>query len=171
MNNIDPEADYEDPAMGDEEGESNINQGRQDQFKQVPEDSISAADGEEVEGEGQEESYPARVNIVIDKPGKGALAVETVAQDGVIVIDNIYYYPDASYALAKTADKAHERQDMYVGPPFGNLDEDLQVLFEKYLDERGINTALALFVPDYIDMKEQKEYLRWLSNVKGFVEA
>jgi complement component 1 Q subcomponent-binding protein, mitochondrial len=171
LNNIDPEADYEDPAMGDEEDMSNINQGRQDQFKQAPEDSISAADGEQGEGEGQEESYPARVNIVVEKPGKGALAVETVAQDGVIVIDNVYYYPDASYALAKTADKAHERQDMYVGPPFGNLDEDLQVLFEKYLDERGINTALALFVPDYIDMKEQKEYLRWLSNVKGFVEA
>jgi complement component 1 Q subcomponent-binding protein len=170
MNNVEPEADYEDPAMGDEE-DMNTNGGRQDQSKQASEDSISAADGEEGETEGQEESYPARVNVVIEKPGKGALAVETVAQDGIIVIDNVYYYPDASYALAKTADKAHERQDMYVGPPFGNLDEDLQVLFEDYLDERGINAALALFVPDYIDMKEQKEYLRWLSNVKGFVAA
>jgi hypothetical protein len=26
---------------------------------------------------------------------------------------------------------------MYTGPPFGNLDEDLQVLLERYLDERG----------------------------------
>jgi complement component 1 Q subcomponent-binding protein len=60
---------------------------------------------------------------------------------------------------------------MYAGPPFGNLDEDLQVLFERYLDERGINTSLALFVPDYIDFKEQKEYLSWLENVKGFVSA
>ena len=33
------------------------------------------------------------------------------------------------------------------------------------------NTALAIFVPDYIDMKEQKEYVRWLENVKSFVEA
>lgn len=149
----------------------NINQGRSENFKVAPEDSISAADGEDGEGNEHEDSYPARVNVVIEKAGKGALAVETVAQDGVIVIDNVYYYPDASYALAKSAEKAHERQDMYVGPPFGNLDEDLQVLFEKYLDERGINTALALFVPDYIDMKEQKEYMRWLSNVKSFVEA
>jgi complement component 1 Q subcomponent-binding protein, mitochondrial len=173
LNNIDPESDYEDRAMGDEEDidSENINQGRQDQFKVAPEDSMSAADGEEAEGGDQEESYPARVNIVIEKPGKGALAVETVAQDGMIVIDNVYFYPDASYALAKTAEKAHERQDLYVGPPFGNLDEDLQVLFEKYLDERGINTSLALFVPDYIDMKEQREYLRWLSNVKSFVGA
>jgi len=119
----------------------------------------------------QAESFPARVNIVVEKEGKGALAVETVAQDGSIIIDNVYYYTNAAHAHAKSAEKAHERQELYVGPPFGNLDEDLQILLERYLDERGINTALALFVPDYIDMKEQKEYLRWLSNVKSFVEA
>jgi complement component 1 Q subcomponent-binding protein len=87
------------------------------------------------------------------------------------MIENVYHYVDASHAHAKTAEKIAERQDLYVGPPFGNLDEDLQVLLEQYLDERGINTALAIFVPDYIDMKEQKEYLRWLSNVKDFVAA
>lgn len=161
--------------MEDEEDieSENVDRDRQDQLKAASEAASedSAADGEEAESEDHEMSYPARVNIVIEKPGTGALAVETIAQDGAIVIDNVYYYPDAAHALAKTADKAHERQDMYIGPPFGNLDEDLQILFEKYLDERGINTALALFVPDYIDMKEQREYLRWLSNVKSFVDA
>ncbi|KAI9745956.1 MAG: Mitochondrial acidic protein mam33 [Claussenomyces sp. TS43310] len=174
LNSIDPESDYQDRAIGDEEDveSDNINQGSRKDFKVAPEDSIAAADGEGAEAEEAEESsFPARVNVVIEKAGKGALAVETVAQDGMIVIDNVYYYADAEYAHAKTAEKAHERQEMYVGPPFGNLDEDLQVLLERYLDERGINTALALFVPDYIDMKEQREYLSWLSNVKGFVEA
>jgi len=150
----------------------NINQEEQKDFKIAPEDSVAAADDEGAEGvEDQEPSFPARVNIVIEKPGKGALAVESVAQDGEIVIDNVYYYTDASHAQAKTAEKLHERQDLYVGPPFGNLDEDLQVLLERYLDERGINSALAIFVPEYIDMKEQREYLRWLSNVKDFIEA
>lgn len=54
---------------------------------------------------------------------------------------------------------------MYLGPPFGNLDEDLQVILERYLDERGINTALALFVPDYVDYKEQREYVTWLNGM------
>jgi len=142
LNAIDPEADYNDRAMADEEdidGE-NISQGSQKNFKGAPEDSMSAADSEGAEGEEEESSFPARVNIVIEKPGKGALAVETVAQDGMIVIDNVYYYTDASYAHAKTAELAHKRQEMYVGPPFGNLDEDLQVLLESYLDDRGINT-------------------------------
>jgi len=152
LNNLDPEADYQDRAMGDEE------------------DLDGEEKSENEEGQNEEEpSYPARVNVVVEKAGKGALAIETVAQDGMIVIENVYYYKDAAHAYAKTVDKVHERQDLYVGPPFNNLDEDLQILLERYLEQRGINTALAIFVPDYIDMKEQREYLGWLSNVKDFV--
>lgn len=157
LNSIDPENDYPDRAMGDEE----------DGEQKSPDDAEEGAEGQEE----PEPSFPARLNIVIEKPGKGAMAVESVVQDGMVVIENVYYYTNAAHAQPKTAEQAHERQDFYVGPPFGNLDEDLQVLLERYLDERGINTALAIFVPDYIDMKEQKEYVRWLENVKGFVEA
>jgi complement component 1 Q subcomponent-binding protein len=171
LNAIDPEADYQDRALGDEEDSDNINQGNEKDFKVAPEDSVAEADNEGL-GEGdQEQSFPARVNVIVEKPGKGALAVEAIAQDGMIMIENAYFYGDASLAHAKTADKIHARQDLYVGPPFSNLDEDLQVLLERYLEERGVNTALAIFVPDYIDMKEQKEYLNWLSNVRDFVDA
>ena len=104
------------------------------------------------------------MNVTIEKPGKGAVQIETVAQDGMIAIDNVYFFPEAELADAKTAEKDWVRRGMYTGPPFGNLDEDLQVLLERYLDERGVNTALALFVPDYIDYKEQREYLNWLSS-------
>ncbi|KAL2074057.1 hypothetical protein VTL71DRAFT_7835 [Oculimacula yallundae] len=156
LNAMDPEADYQDPAMSDEA----------DVDGKSPEEQNE--DGSEEE---PERSFPARLNIVVEKASKGALSVEAVVEDGMVVIDNVYYYKNAAHAHAKSADMVHERQDLYVGPPFGNLDEDLQVLLEKYLDERGINTALAIFVPDYIDMKEQKEYVRWLESVKGFVEA
>ena len=37
-------------------------------------------------------------------------------------------------------------------------------MLERYLDERGINTELALWVPEYIDFKEQREYIDWLSS-------
>ncbi|TEY63938.1 hypothetical protein BOTCAL_0149g00230 [Botryotinia calthae] len=160
LNAYDPDADeFQDRAMSDED--PNIDPA--DPSELNPENPSDA----EVESQG----FPARVNIIVEKKGKGALAIETVAEDGMIVIDNVYYYADAAHAYAKTTEAVHQRQDMYVGPPYGNLDEDLQVLMERYLDERGINQALAIFVPDYIDMKEQKEYLRWLKNVKGFVEA
>lgn len=152
-----------------------VNQGRTSDgnIKGAPEDSVAPADRpeyEDLEDEGRDQSFPARANIRIERPGKGALAIEAVAQDGDFVIDNFYYFPNAELAEPKTADKDWERRALYTGPPFGNLDEDLQILLEKYLEERGINTRMALFIPDYIDYKEQKEYLRWLNNVKSFVE-
>lgn len=102
--------------------------------------------------------------MTIEKAGHGALQVETVAQDGMIVIENVYYFPNAELADAKTADQDWTRRGLYTGPPFGNLDQDLQVMLERYLDERGVNTALALWVPEYIDFKEQREYLTWLAS-------
>ncbi|KAF3175331.1 hypothetical protein TWF788_008443 [Orbilia oligospora] len=121
--------------------------------------------------EASEPAYPARLNITIEKSTSGALQVEAIAQDGMIIVENVHYHPSVELATAQTAEADWERRGRYVGPPFGNLDEDLQVLLERYLDERGINTALALFVPDYIDYKEQKEYVSWLKNVKSFVQA
>ena len=167
--NLDPEADFEDRAMDDEENDDSTNgNGAQSQdFKAEPQDPVE----DDSEESRDEPSYPARVNVVVAKPEKGALLIETVAQDGMITIEQVYYYSDVSYALDKTAQTAHERQEMYAGPSFGTLDEELQLLFDKYLDERGINTNLALFVPDYIEMKEEKEYMTWLTKVKNFVGA
>ncbi|KAF3926775.1 hypothetical protein ABW21_db0208753 [Orbilia brochopaga] len=121
--------------------------------------------------EASEPAYPARLNITIEKSASGALQVEAIAQDGMIIVENVHYHPSVELATAQTAEADWERRGRYVGPPFGNLDEDLQVLLERYLDERGINAALSLFVPDYIDYKEQKEYVSWLKNVKSFVQA
>jgi len=151
----------EDAALGDDEVEGQ--QGRNNGEREV---------GEEGEDEELADStVPCRLNVVIEKAGKGALTIEAVAQDGSIVVDNMYYYKDGKLAHGATADAVHAASDAYPGPPFGNLDEDLQILVERYLEDRGIDHTLAQFVPDYIDMKEQKEYLAWLSNVKGFIDA
>jgi complement component 1 Q subcomponent-binding protein, mitochondrial len=117
-------------------------------------------------------AVPCRLSIVVEKPGKpGALSIEASAQDGTIVVENLYYFSKAELAHGKTADASHAAQDVYPGPPFGSLDEDLQVLLERYLEERGVTQALAVFVPDYMDAKEQREYSAWLNNLKAFVDA
>jgi len=151
----------DDAALADEDVSSPEQQGSRN----------AAAEGEEDDIHGEEPSVPCRLNVVVEKPGKGALAIEAVAQDGSIVVENLFYYKDAKLAHSATAESSHEAQNVYPGPPFGSLDEDLQILMERYLEERGITQALAVFVPDYMDMKEQKEYLAWLNNVKGFVDA
>ena len=142
----------------------NINVASEDRV--APADRDELADDESPSGEegAVEPSFPTRIYVTIEKPGKGCMRVETIAEDGMIQIDNVYYYQNAELADAQTADLDWSRRNIYAGPPFGNLDEDLQVLLERYLSERGIDTSLALFVPDYVDFKEQKEYLSWLSS-------
>lgn len=76
---------------------------------------------------------------------------------------------------------------------FDTLDVSVQDEFDKFLEERGINESLAFFVPEYAEFKEQKvrtrfdglppflfkielthvlqEYVRWLNNVKSFIDA
>ncbi|KAK4676045.1 Mitochondrial acidic protein mam33 [Podospora pseudoanserina] len=163
------EQNFEDDALADEEFEE-MNDSRGN-GKSGAADLAEEAEEEDMEGGADTDAMPCRLNIVVEKPGKGALNVEAIAQDGTVVVENVYYYKDAKLAHSSSPDAVHAAQDAYPGPAFGSLDEDLQILLERYLEERGITPALALFVPDYMDMKEQKEYLAWLENVRGFVEA
>lgn len=168
-----------DTQSGGAQSKGVINSGRTKggNLRVRPEDEVGQSDESELEDEAghedveQETSFPVRLIVTVEKPGKGALQIEAIAEDGTLEIDNVLYYPKAELADAKTADLEWSKKNLYAGPPFGNLDEDLQVLMERYLEERGIDTALALWVPEYIDFKEQREYLNWLSNVKSFVEA
>ncbi|QDS71444.1 hypothetical protein FKW77_003678 [Venturia effusa] len=175
----DEEEDF--PLESEQSGGANtkgsVNQGRTSEgnVRMAPEDNASPADRPELDDEAdqfnEETSYNARINVKITRDGQqGAMLIEAIAQDGDLLIDNVYFFTDADLAEPSGAEQEYKRKSVYAGPPFGNLDEDLQVLLEKYLGDRGINTRLATFVPEYIDYKEQKEYVNWLKNLKGFLE-
>lgn len=169
-----PEYDTEadDIAMAQSGGantKGSVNQGSANDgnIRVAPEDRVAPADREELDDEYDEDAqqgFAAHVTIRIERPGKGALSIEATAQDGDFRIEDLGYYPVSDLADADTAEKDWQRRGLYSGPPFTNLDEDLQLLLERYLEERGINTRMALFIPDYIDHKEQKEYVRWLNS-------
>ncbi|PYH40267.1 MAM33 family protein [Aspergillus saccharolyticus JOP 1030-1] len=146
------------------------NQGRAG-ISQLPEDRIAPSDRDELDIDDLEPSFPARVNITIEKPGSGALLIQTLCSDGVFQVEELSYFNKPDLALAQTAEKDWARQSLYAGPPFENLDEELQNFVDRYLDVRGINAELATMIPDYIQVKEQKEYVRWLESVKNFVAA
>ncbi|KAG8931400.1 Mitochondrial acidic protein mam33 [Tulasnella sp. 418] len=128
-------------------------------------------DGNPVEGENSLTSTPVRCAITMTKPNTGALTVDCVAQDGNFTIDNITFYGDGSLAKELTAEADWKRRGLYIGPQFDHLDVALQESFERYLEERGINSSLALFIPEYAEYKEQQEYSKWLDNVHSFVSA
>ena len=113
-------------------------------------------------------AFPANVNVLIQRSNRGALRVHLVADSGRFTIHGVTHLPESS---ASATEQLHNPpESLYTGPPFQQLDEEVQGLLEQYLDVRGINAALAQFIPDYIDVKEQKEYLGWLGRVKQFVE-
>ncbi|OLN96167.1 Mitochondrial acidic protein mam33 [Colletotrichum chlorophyti] len=174
--NYDPEIYDQDRALEDEDFDTDIQNPNKQSGVQATGGARSASAEEQLEeeeGDLDEAAPPCRLSIVVEKPGKtpGALNIDATAQDGAIVVDNMFFYEDGKLAHAASAEVAHARGDIYPGPPFGSLDEDLQILMERYLEERGITQALAVFAPDYIDVKEQREYVRWLNNVKGFIKA
>lgn len=116
----------------------------------------------ETEGEdgapaqGSVTSTPIRVAISITKRGTpGAVSIDAVCQDGAFLIENASYYQDAEVATQLTAEADWKRRGLYLGPTFENLDPAVQDEFERYLDERGINESLGLFIPDYAEYKEQ----------------
>ncbi|PYH98254.1 mitochondrial glyco protein [Aspergillus ellipticus CBS 707.79] len=168
LQNLSEQEEFGDDALDELEGHQPVNRGN-GAVSQHPEDQVSAADREL--DEDLEPSFPARVNITIEKPSHGALLIQTVAQDGLFQIEEASYFNKPDLAHAQTAEKDWDRQSLYSGPPFENLDEDLQSFLERYLEERGINAELANMIPDYIQVKEQKEYVRWLENVKNFISA
>ncbi|KIK68621.1 hypothetical protein GYMLUDRAFT_36089 [Collybiopsis luxurians FD-317 M1] len=131
---------------------------------------------EEGEDNSQEEevltTYPIRASLTITKSGApGALAIDMMCQEGQFVVDNIASYKEGSLATDSTAEGDWKRRGIYMGPQFDTLDIGLQEEFDKFLQERGIDENLALFIPEFAEFKEQSEYIRWLEGVKGFVDA
>ncbi|EPQ25648.1 uncharacterized protein PFL1_06785 [Pseudozyma flocculosa PF-1] len=116
-------------------------------------------------------AFPVRMAITISKPNRGAMTFEAVAADGEMSIDNITFLRDNKMAEDLTVEADWARRGVYVGPQFDTLDEGVQEQFENFLVERGIDQDLALFIPNFAEYKEQKEYCQWLENVKDFVDA
>lgn len=136
--------------------------------KKAPEHGVAPTDGKDLMDNEGAKSYPVPINIIIEKEGvDDTLAFDVFADDGDIQISRIYYYSKKERANVKTVKHDYTCMTAYTGPVYGNLDEDLQRLMENYLRERGINTTLAQWVPEYIDFKEQREYMKWLSGKKN----
>jgi len=114
---------------------------------------------------------PVRASVSITKTtAPGALNIDLMCQEGQFEIENISFYDDANLGTDLTADADWKRRGLYIGPQFETLDMSVQEEFEKYLQERGINSSVATFIPEYAAHKEQEEYVKWLGKVNNFVE-
>ena len=71
---------------------------------------------------------------------------------------------------AETVENDYARRQSYGGPRFADLDENLCNALDDYLEERIPTQEVAEFIMDYASWKEQQEYMRWLGDVRRFVD-
>ncbi|KAJ7598903.1 mitochondrial glycoprotein [Mycena floridula] len=137
------------------------------------------ADEESEEGEeGSEEggpspgSFPIRVTLTMTKNASpAALIADMAVQEGSFIIENISFYNDKKTGTELSAEADYARRGQYLGPQFESLDVGLQEAFEHFLQERGVDESVALFIPEFAEYKEQQEYIRWLKGVKQFIDV
>lgn len=177
MNDMEEEFDplEEDPAFGDEDlatdntsgGKRTINQSgvKGGKVDVAPEDSLAPSDREDSYDEQMLDSqYPLHLSITVTKPNLGAVVIQAQAQNGAIDIAQLSYYSKAELVEPKTPEQVQESESVYTGPPFTSLDTDLQAMVLQYLEERGINAELAEILPQFVDFKEQREYVSLLDS-------
>ncbi|KAJ9702647.1 hypothetical protein PVL29_004401 [Vitis rotundifolia] len=58
----------------------------------------------------------------------------------------------------------------WLGPGFKSLDDKLRNALREFLEERGVNDELSVFLHEYMMNKDRTELIQWLRNVKSFVE-
>jgi complement component 1 Q subcomponent-binding protein len=127
-------------------------------------------DGEQESDFDEELNSPIRLNIVVEKPA-GALGIEAIAEQDVILVESIIPYKDGKLATDDTPDADYKRRMLYQGPPFNVLDESVQGAVEQFLEARNINAEMAQVITEYAAFRETKEYIQWLKDIQAIVEA
>ncbi|KAJ2747438.1 Mitochondrial acidic protein mam33 [Coemansia sp. BCRC 34301] len=125
----------------------------------------------EKKSEDTPEDFPIFFTATFAKPGAPVLHMELESEDGIIGVDHMKFLPSEEAATGVSLEKDWARKQVYCGPIFGQLSDDLKESVDEFLAERSIDTALTLFMQDYIEYKEQGEYLNWLKKFKTFVDA
>ena len=91
----------------------------------------------------------------------------TTGESG-IYIEDVEFSADSKMVTAEDSVSDFQRKSRYLGPRFDELDEELQVSFGEFLEQRGLNDEFCNFAQEFAEWKEQNEYSRWLNNVKAF---
>ncbi|CAE8657421.1 unnamed protein product [Polarella glacialis] len=114
------------------------------------------------EEEAMEETTEFSVSVE-EKSGAGVTfyCSTQAGEDHRYVIGNLRTYTSAEEKESTTA---------YNGPEFEDLDDKVQEAFDEYLAEMGVSGEICDFVDAMASDKEQREYVRWLSLTKKFLE-
>ena len=103
-----------------------------------------------------------------ERTGKKGLVVEATSMDTEISFNSITVSEDVP--AIKNIHRFERQIKGYPGPDFSTLDERIQTSLTEYLEGFGVNEHLAAFVECMSLDKDQRLYMRWLANLKDFVQ-
>lgn len=127
-------------------------------------DEEEEEEGEYEDNDGEEDTPENEANtginfeVKIVKPSGVVLIAEGLASDE-LRINSIRFVP---------AGVDHENTDLYAGPDFSTLDDNVQAAFVDYFKDLHIDDDLSYFIISYSREKEQKEYFNWLKKLDEF---
>ena len=114
-----------------------------------------------------QDSYLFNVKIV-NISNHSAILFECQGINWEIHITNASYHENSeTLEKAPTVERFNTK---YFGPEFTRLDEKLQNAFHEYLNDFGINGKIVNFIEVTSIDKDEKLYVKWLENLKNFLE-
>ncbi|GAX23666.1 hypothetical protein FisN_12Hh240 [Fistulifera solaris] len=131
-------------------------------------DAVEMDDEEDFDEEAIEAAAPVRFTVTVTKAGKTLAMTCITTEDLSVSIQNIVNTSDQQ---AETMLRENViPSDVYQGPEFVELAEDLQDAFHNYLiEDVGIGSDFVSFVSMYCDFKEQTEYVNFLEDTKAIL--
>lgn len=114
------------------------------------------------------DNYLSTVKILVSKPDNSGIFLNLLFQGDSFMIDYINSTDNAVELKQNLLNGEFVDKVNYQGPRFSELDESLQLGFESWLNELGINDELANFIIGFSEIKEEDEYRKWLSDLSGF---
>jgi complement component 1 Q subcomponent-binding protein len=117
--------------------------------------------------EGPSENYCDFTVFITEANGKRGMVVEATSMDTEIAINNVLCTEDV--ARMRNMPRFERSLQEYNGPDFTTLDERIQSSLTEYLEGFGVNEHLAAFVECMSLDKDQRLYMKWLQDVKNFI--
>jgi len=125
-------------------------------------DELEEEYNEEDNEDDEEPAAPFRFQILVTKAGS-TLVVGCLSTFGVTTVESA----SVSTEDVETIQANGINRNLYQGPEFPELAEDLQDAFHEYIyTDLGINDDVSAFVSMYADYKEQSEYIGFLKSAQ-----
>lgn len=107
--------------------------------------------------------------LITDASGKKGLIVEATSMDTEVNYNSVMTSEDVQ--SHKNIHRFERQMKAYAGPDFSTLDERIQTALTEYLEGFGVNEHLCAFVECMSLDKDQRLYMKWLSQLKDFTQS